>query len=148
MATLPVMSSLKTRIAACLLGVMPLCDAHADVLICESETHSANTLVVTIPESSYASFVQLIESAEIIPVKERFTYGGGVDSDLVTSWGLNNETHTIGIYADYVKKSKRFEFWIQTCGTKASWRPYWRALFNRVQEFPGAKLQLRPIRGS
>lgn len=148
MATVPVKSNFKRLIAVCLLGVMPLCGARADVLICESETHSSNTLVVTIPESSYASFVQLIESSEIIPVKERFTYGGGIDSDRVTSWGLNNETYTIGIYADYVKKSKRFEFWIQTCGTKASWRPYWRALFNRVQEFPGAKLELRPIRES
>ena len=146
MATLPVIPRLKRLIAACLVGIMPFCGAHADVLICESETHSANTLVVAIPESSYASFVLLIESAEIIPVKQRFTYAGGIDSDRVTSWGLNNETHTIGIYADYVKKSKRFEFWIQTCGTTASWQPYWRALFNRIQEFPGATLQLRPIR--
>jgi hypothetical protein len=142
------MSSLKRRIAVCLLGVMAVCGAHADVLICESETHSANTLVVTIPESSYASFVQLSESSEIIPVRESVTYGGGVDSDRVTSWGLNNETHTIGIHADYVKKSKRFEFWIQTCGTKESWQPYWRALFNRVQQFPGAKLKLGPTRES
>jgi hypothetical protein len=148
MATGPVTSYLKRLIAVCLLGTMPLCSARADVLICESETHSANTLVVTIPEPSYATFVQLVQSAEIIPVKERFTYGGGIDSNRVTSWGLNNKTHTIGIYADYVKETKRFEFWIQTCGTKASWRPYWRALFNRVQGFPGAKLELRPIRES
>src|SRR5688500_11848021 len=109
MATVSTMPNLRRLIAVCLLAVMPVCGARADVLICENETHSSNTLVVTIPESSYASFVQLIESAEIIPVKERFTYGGGIDSDRVTSWGLNNETHTIGIHADYVKKSKRFE---------------------------------------
>ena len=146
MATVTAMSSLKRVLVACLLAAAPLCGARADVLICENETHSSNTLVVTIPESSYASFVQLIESSEIIPVKERFAYGGGIDSDRVTSWGLNNETNTVGIYADYVKKSKRFEFWVQTCRTKASWRPYWRALFDRVQEFPGAKLELRPMR--
>jgi hypothetical protein len=139
------MSKLNAVIIMCLLAVTPVCGARADVLICESETHSSNKLVVKVPKSSYESFVQLIESSEIIPVKERFKYGGGFDSDRVTSWGLNNETHTIGIYVDYVKKSKRFELWIQTCGTNASWQPYWGTLFNRVQEFPGAKLEQRPI---
>jgi hypothetical protein len=139
------MPKIAVAIFAYLLTFMPIWGARADVLICKGETHSANKLVVKVPEADYGSFVQLIESAAIVPVKERFKYGGGTDSDRIKSWGLNNDAYTIGVYVDYIKASKNFEFWIQTCGTKASWQPYWRALRDRVQQFPGAKLDQEPI---
>ncbi len=117
----------------------------ATTLICQRETHSSSELSVQVPTSSHDAFVQLIESGEIVPVKTHLTYSGGIESDRVKTWGLHNSKYTIGVYVDFLKKSQEFVFWVQTCGTIESWRPYWCALTERAGKFPGAVLKERPL---
>ena len=129
---------------------MALCIAlpHAGLattLICQRETHSSSELSVRVPPSRHDTFVQLIESGEIVPAKTHLSNGGGIESDRVKTWGLNNSTYTIGVYVDFLKKSQEFVFWVQTCGTNENWRPYWLALVDRVTIFPGAVVEERPL---
>jgi hypothetical protein len=120
----------------------------ATTTICEKQKHSSKELVVTIPQSSYETFVQLIRSGEIVPSQPPLAYGGGVESEREEDWFLNNSTHTVIVYARYIKPTHVFVFWVQTCQPREdeeSWRPYWRSLVQQASMFPSATVKQRAI---
>jgi hypothetical protein len=119
--------------------------ANATTAICEEErsSQSEKQLVVRVPDERYAEFVQLIESGDIVPVAKRMKHTGGVESKRSIWWALQDSSYSVGVYADYFKRSKEFVFWVQTCNTTDTWQPYWRALNARVRAFPDAEVEER-----
>jgi hypothetical protein len=141
------MFKVATMIAV-LLGItlMVLPAAHADVLICNNEHIGATEAHVVIPPATRASFIRYVEKG--FPDHHfGLRYNGGVGYKESITLDLSDQrSGNIGVVVESKTPNSEFTAWIQTCNTRSSWKPYWKALIHALRAFPGAKVTETPFK--
>lgn len=100
------------------------------------------TLKVTVPVNRRQAFIDFLRSGNLALGAR---YVGGAESDKSLSIDFLDTpdgTHEarIDISVENKKESPIFDFYIQTCNTDRSWKPYWDATRNRVETFGEATM--------
>jgi hypothetical protein len=112
--------------------------SYAYETYCRTGSVSSKILRVTVPPEKRESFIEFLQS-DLKPLVLNARYVGGAESDRRLSICFlevpNPETESrIDIVAENIKPSSVFDFSIETCNTRRSWKPYFKAIQVRMQE--------------
>ena len=141
-----------TFTAVLLGGVLACCAGVADAYstICRTSASSPMLLRVVVPMEKRQAFIEFLRSEET-PLALGARYVGGAESDRRLSICFlevpkRGREPRIDICAENVKPSGVFDFSFQTCNTRMSWKPYFKATSAHVQELDYVSISEVPVK--